>query len=109
MKKQLMSISTICFLIFCCILYFLICGCSNYHLYVVQIVPPDKEKNITSKDLREPEQTSTPAIGDMSKAPNRNFTDVRNWGNLLYIAVDTQTPKVVSTNASVPVTLTPLP
>jgi hypothetical protein len=75
----------------------------------MQITPLDQKEKLTSRDLKEPEQSSAPAIGDMSKAPNRNFTDVRNWGNLLYIAVDTQTPKIISPNTSIPVQVTPLP
>jgi hypothetical protein len=95
------------------LLAFLSCGCS-YHLYVIQISPQKeyKEPESINRDLITPreEQQTNPAIGDVTKAPNRNFTDVRNWGgNIFYLTIDSQTPKVVSTQASVPVTVTPIP
>lgn len=90
------------------LLVFLLCGCS-YNLYVVQIISPDAQEEGAIKQSREPVD-SAGTIGDVSKAPNRNFTDVRNsGGNIFYLTIDTQTPKVVSTSASVPVSVTPIP
>lgn len=86
------------------ILSLLICSCS-YNLYVVQILPKDNKELSQS---REP-VAATGAMGDISKAPNRNFTDVHNSGNILYLTIDTQTPKVISTSASIPVSVTPIP
>lgn len=86
-----------------------ICSCS-YNLYVVQI--PNKDAKELLKEgmsqSREP-VAATGAIGDVSKAPNRNFTDVHNSGNILYLTIDSQTPKVISTSASIPVSVTPVP
>lgn len=88
-------------------------GCT-YNLYVVQISPTKEFRNPEeiNRDLITPreEQKTNPTMGDVSKAPNRNFTDVRNWGgNIFYLTIDSQTPKVVTTQASVPVAITPIP
>jgi hypothetical protein len=86
-----------------------ICNCS-YNLYVVQI-PPENAKEFfkgNTSQSREPVD-SAGTIGDVSKAPNRNFTDVHNSGNIVYLTIDSQTPKVVSTSASIPVSVTPIP
>ena len=94
------------------LLAFLTCGCT-YNLYVVQISPTKefKDADIRNRDLITPreEQQTNPAMGDVSKAPNRNFTDVHNSGNIVYLTIDSQTPKVVSTSASIPVSVTPIP
>ena len=89
------------------LLVFLLCGCS-YNLYVVQVIPSEMQTEKKDISTREPQQTN-PSMGDISKAPNRNFTDVRNSGNILYLTIDTQTPKVVTTQASIPVSVTPIP
>lgn len=82
-----------------------ICSCS-YNIYVVQALPNQDDKEVPQS--REP-VAATGAMGDISKAPNRNFTDVRNSGNIFYLTIDTQTPKVISTSASIPVSVTPIP
>lgn len=89
------------------ILSLLICNCS-YNLYVVQIIPSDLKETNKNAISREEQQTN-PAMGAISKAPNRNFTDVHNSGNILYLTIDTQTPKVITTQASIPVSVSPIP
>jgi len=87
----------------------LICSCS-YNLYVVQM-PSQDAKELLKEGMSQSKEpiAATGAIGDVSKAPNRNFTDVRNSGNIVYLTIDSQTPKVISTSASVPVSVTPIP
>jgi hypothetical protein len=94
--KNLISILVVSLFLYSC----------SYNLYVVQIIP-HKDPKLASQS-REPVD-SAGTIGDVSKAPNRNFTDVHNSGNILYLTIDSQTPKVVSTSASIPVTVTPIP
>jgi hypothetical protein len=87
----------------------LICSCS-YNLYVVQMPSQDAKELLKEGQAQSKEPiAATGAIGDVSKAPNRNFTDVRNSGNIVYLTIDSQTPKVVSTSASIPVSVTPIP
>lgn len=91
------------------ILSLLICNCS-YNLYVVQ-TPSQDAKELLKEGVSQSKEpvSASGAMGDVSKAPNRNFTDVRNSGNIVYLTIDSQTPKVISTSASIPVSVTPIP